>query len=77
MPGIDYNGDFYVHARSTAKGSRAAIGFPVKASRVSTALRFAEKTVLHLLPGWTRGTVRLMKYGTCLHTRVLIRRPAT
>lgn len=72
MPAIDYSGDFHVYA--TAKGSRAAISFPVKASRVSTALRFAEKTVLTFLPGWTRGTLRLMKYGKCLHTRVLVRR---
>ena len=73
MPSIDYEGKFHVHARSTAKDSTAAISFPVKASRLSTAMRFAEKTVLTLLPGWTRGMVRLVRRGKVCDSRVLDR----
>jgi hypothetical protein len=71
MPQIDYDGRFYVKAVSAANDSRAAIGFPVKASRVSTAMRFADKMIPRLLPGWSSGTVRLSTNGRVLHTWVL------
>lgn len=75
MPAIDYSGPFHVRARSTAKGvTQAAIAFPVKASRTSTAVRFAEKMIPKLLPGWTRGTVRLFENDRCIHTWVVTRR---
>ncbi len=75
MPSIDYGGKFFVVARSTAKRSRAAIRFPIKASRLSTARRFADRQVLDLLPGWTCGPVRLMRGQKCVDAWVLRRDP--
>lgn len=75
MPAIDHNGRFHVRARSTAKGMlQGAIAFPVLASRTSTAVRFADKMIPKLLPGWTSGVVRLFENGRCIHTWVLTRR---
>ena len=73
MPAIDYTGRFHACGRSTSKDSRAAIGFPIQASRVNTAQRFAEKMILELLPGWVCGVVRLEKDGRLIHTWVLRR----
>ena len=76
MPAIDHTGQYHVRAVATAKGSTAAIGFPIKASRVSTARRFADKMILELLPGWTRGRVTLVKDGQRVLAWVLSRSAA-
>ena len=73
MPAIDYTGRFYARGKSTSKEGRAGIGFPIKASRASTAMRFAEKMILELLPGWTCGVVRLQENGRVIHTRIVRR----
>ncbi|KKN38354.1 hypothetical protein LCGC14_0754290 [marine sediment metagenome] len=61
MPTMDSTGLFYARGVPTAKGSRAALGFPIRASRASTARRFADKMILELLPGWDTGVVALTR----------------
>lgn len=55
MPAIDYSGAY----RAKARQGQAAIAFPIKASRMEIAARYANKMVLKLLPGFTHGTVVL------------------
>lgn len=74
MPSIDYDGAYCVHAESTARDSRAAIRFPVKASSSKVAKRFAEKMVLAMLPGWTVGAVSLMKHKVVVWSWLLTRK---
>ena len=73
MPAIDYSGAYHVAARSTVSGSRAAISFPIKASRTATAKRFAEREVLRMLPGWTMGHLSISRNGTWLESWLLAR----
>jgi hypothetical protein len=73
MPSIDYSGPYHARAVATDKDSRAGIGFPIKASGVGPAMRFADKMIVELLPGWTVGTVRLTKHGTVIRTWILRR----
>jgi len=63
MPAIDHNGRFHAYGRCTDKGKTGALGFPIKASRQSTARRFADAMLLKLLPGWGRGQVVLTRNG--------------
>ena len=73
MPSIDYKGRFYAKGSCTSKGCHAALGFPIKASRATTARRFANTTLLELLPGWTVGTVRLTRDGLFVASWILKR----
>ena len=75
MPQIDYNGSYHVTAISTAKCSKAAIRFPVKASNVKAAKNFAETEALRMLPGWTEGVVELLKNGKKVAMWTLKRSP--
>lgn len=74
MPAIDYTGDFYTRGVCTGKGSRGAIGFPIKASTAGVARRFANKMILKLLPGWDHGTVVLTQNGKRVMAWILSRR---
>ena len=74
MPSIDYLGDYRVEAFSTAKDSRAAIRFAVRASSSKVAKRFADKMVLAMLPGWTIGAVSLRKHKVIVHSWTLSRK---
>ena len=76
MPAIDYTGLFHARAVSTAKGTTGALGFPIKASRPVTAKRFANRTILELLPGWKVGTVVLNKNRKRVDSWVLRRADA-
>ena len=73
MPSINYTGRFYAKGSCTSKGCHAALGFPIKASRATTARRFADKMLLDLLPGWTTGTVRLTRDGLHIDAWLLTR----
>lgn len=55
MPSIDPRGQYRVHALDRSNGKRASIRFPVKASSLKVAERFAVKMVPVLLPGWDGG----------------------
>lgn len=74
MPTIDYAGRFHARGACFDKGSRAALGFPIKASRSSTARNFANKEILELLPGWGHGRVLLTNDGKFLDSWILRRK---
>ncbi len=73
MPSIDYSGRFHAYAVSTSKGSRGAVGFPIKASSLHAARNFANREILKLLPGWTYGTVTIRKDGKQVASHVMRR----
>lgn len=69
---IDPAGTFRVAARQR----KAAIRFPVSASDMAEAARFANETVLQLLPGFTDGVIVLQEAKTKERWSWNLKRPA-